>query len=391
MISICMYFQVHQPNRLRNYSFFNIGEGEYFDDEINRRILKKVAENCYLPTTRLLLFLIQRYGEYFQFSFSLTGTFIEQLRKWEPEVLDQFKRLADTGHVEFLAETYYHSLASLYSEAEFKEQVRKHVATIKREFGLTPSAFRNTELIYNNRIAQVVSDMGYIAVLLEGADRLLGWRSPNYVSVPRNNPELKCFMRNYRLSDDIAFRFSAKEWVEYPLTADKFARWIYKISNMGDVVNLFMDFETFGEHQWKDTGIFNFLQTLPGIIQEYGNFYFRTISATARKLTAFGFVDTEKTLSWADLDRDASAWIGNSMQQEALDAVYELEGIVKEKGDPEILDIWRKLQTSDHFYYMSTKYLSDGAVHRYFNPYRSPHEAYIFFMNVLQDFRQKLE
>ncbi len=391
MISICFYFEVHQPFRLRKYGFFDLGNSNYFDDEANARIAEKVANKCYRPTTSLLYELVRRHGDQFRFTFSVTGTAIEQFKRWTPDVMDLFRALAETGRVEFLAETYYHSLASLFSESEFRHQVRMHSDLMYNEFGVRPTSFRNTELIYNNHIAYLAEDMGFSAILCEGAERLLGWRSPNYLYRPRYSPRIKAFLKNYRLSDDIAFRFSDRGWLEFPLTTEKFASWLHNVAGNGNVVNLFMDYETFGEHQWEDTGIFKFLDALPNALLRHRDFRFSTVTEAARQREPVGEIDTDQAVSWADMERDLSAWLGNSMQREAAASIYELERDVKEINDPDMLDDWRKLQTSDHFYYMSTKFWNDGDVHKYFSPYGTPHEAYVYFMNVLQDLRNRIK
>lgn len=390
MISVSFYFEVHQPYRIRPYSFFDIGVNPYYlDDDKNRRIIRKVGDKCYMPTTNLLLDLIKR-GR-FKCTFSLSGLVIDQLRRWYPEVLDNFKRLADTGMVEFLGETYYHSLSSLFSEREFRAQVLRHLECIRHEFGCTPSSFRNTELIYSNRIASIAEDMGFKSILMEGAERVLDWRSPNFVYRPRNAQHIKILMKNYKLSDDIAFRFGDKSWKDYPLTTEKWTRWIHSIAGNGTNVNLFMDFETFGEHQWADTGIFEFMKAVPEKILRHPDFHFSTVTEAAKKNEPVGEIDTEAPVSWADVERDVSAWLGNSMQRQAIQALYELEDSVYATGDPDLLEVFRKLQTSDHFYYMCTKYFNDGDVHRYFSPYQSPHDAYIYYMNVLQDLRIRIK
>lgn len=390
MISVCFYFEVHQPFRLRPYSFFNIGDSDYFDDELNRQIVRKVGDKCYLPATDVLYTLIRRYGSDFKCTFSISGVALEQFKRWYPEVLDNFKKLADTGCVEFLAETYYHSLSGLYSEREFKEQVALQIRAMQRELGVTPVSFRNTELIYNNHIAYLADQMGFRTILLEGASQVLGWRSPNYVYRPRYSPGLRAMLKNYKLSDDIAFRFSEKGWSEHPLSAEKFARWVHAHAGNGTVVNLFMDFETFGEHQWEDTGIFAFLAALPEYIRRHPDFSFRTVTEASQRNLPVGEIDVDAPVSWADTERDLSAWRGNSIQDQALRAIYELEEEVRATEDPVLLDLFRKLQTSDHFYYMCTKYFNDGDVHKYFSPYDSPYDAYVYYMNVLEDFRRRL-
>ncbi|MCB1326933.1 MAG: glycoside hydrolase family 57 protein [Leptospiraceae bacterium] len=395
MISICFYFEVHQPYRLRPFHFLDIGQGsgpyDYFDDELNRSVVRKVAEKCYMPATNALLELVEKHQGAFHFTFSITGIAIEQFRMWAPEVLENFRKLARTGCVEFLAETYYHSLSSLYSEEEFRDQVHMHMKTMRQEFGVTPQSFRNTELIYSNHIAWLARSMGFQSILLEGAERILDWRSPNYGYHPQYSPGIRCMLKNYRLSDDIAFRFGEKSWSEYPLTADKFARWVHAIAGNGTTVNLFMDFETLGEHQWAETGIFEFLRSVPTEILRHQDFRFRTITESLKHVGDWGAIDTDAPVSWADTERDLTAWLGNSMQREAIQALFDLEAHVRASGDPELLDVFRRLQTSDHFYYMCTKYFNDGDVHKYFSPYNSPHDAYVYFMNALYDFRQRVE
>lgn len=392
MTSICFYFEVHQPYRIKPYHFFHIGHDPfYLDDPKNAFIARKVGTKCYLPATNLLLELIKRYGKKFKVTFSISGVAIEQFKQYHPEVLDNFKRLADTGCVEFLAETYYHSLSSLVNEKEFHRQVKMHVKTIEKEFNIKPRSFRNTELVYSDHIAWLAQKMGFETILAEGSERILHWRSPNFVYSPEHTGSIKCMLKNYKLSDDIAFRFSEKGWAEHPLTAEKYANWVHSIAGNGQVLNLFMDFETFGEHQWEDSGIFNFLSALPEEIFKHPDFEFETVSAAAAKHKSVGTIATSEPVSWADMERDLSAWLGNSMQREAFYALYDLAEEVELLNNKNLTEIFRKLQTSDHFYYMCTKYFNDGDVHKYFNPYTSPYDAYIYFMNALQDFRQRLD
>jgi alpha-amylase len=332
--------------------------------------------------------LINRYDGKFKIAYSITGTLLEQLHKYAPEVISTFYALAQTGCVEFLAETYYHSLSFLYSREEFEEQVNKHLEITEYLFGQKPRIFRNTELIYNNDLAAYVESMGiFDAIVSEGADHILGHRSPNFIYKPKGCESLKLLLKNYSLSDDIAFRFSNRGWTQWPLTADKFAGWVNNVNGNGYVVNLFMDYETFGEHQWEDTGIFNFIQHLPEEILRHPDNNFMTPSEVIQTYQAVGEIDVPHLISWADTERDLSAWLGNAMQSNALHEVYRLEKKVKETGDESILKDWRKLQTSDHFYYMCTKYFADGDVHKYFNPFDSPYDSYINFMNVLGNLR----
>lgn len=392
MTAICLYFQVHQPNRLRKYTYFDIGHIHYYeDDEANCNILRKVAEKCYLPTNNIILKLIKQYHGSFKVSYSISGTFIDQCKKFSPETLDSFKELAATGQVEFLNETYYHSLASLFSKEEFKEQIRMHHALIKEEFNYNAKSFRNTELIYNNEIGKFIEELGYHSIMTEGADKILEWRSPNFVYQPINCKKIKLLLKNYRLSDDIAFRFSNRGWSEFPLDADKYARWVHSLQGNAQVINLFMDYETFGEHQWQDTGIFNFLEHLPCSILKNKNFHFMTPHEVNTTFEPIAKLDIPHYISWADEERDLSAWRGNHLQEDALKAIYDLEKPIKASNNPELLHTWRTLLTSDHFYYMCTKYANDGDVHKYFNPYKNPYDAYINYQNIVSDLSNLLE
>jgi len=400
MASVCFYFQIHQPFRIRRYSVFD-GDPFYFDNDANQAVCEKVAEKCYRPATRTILDLVRRHEGRFKVAYSITGCALDQIEQWAPDVLDMFRQLADTGCCEFLGETSHHSLAFLYSREEFAEQVAMHDQQIKKHFDQQPQIFRNTELTYNNELAGHIGALGrYKAILCEGVDRLLGYRSPNYVYVPPGaagdlaNARVKLLLKNYRLSDDIAFRFSDRNWPEWPLTAERFARWVNQINGDGYTCNLFMDYETLGEHQWEDTGIFQFLDVLPEKIFDInqGENDFATPSEIVNRYVPVGVYDVPGTTSWADTERDLSAWLGNAMQENAATELYRLEEPVKAKhaaGDDYILEDWRKLTTSDHLYYMCTKWWADGDVHKYFSPYDSPYDAYINFMNVLDNIRQR--
>ena len=389
MASVCFYFQVHQPLRLRHYTVFDKSD-RYFDDYTNASICRKVANKCYLPANRLLLKIIRRFEGRFRIAYSITGVLLEQLQKYSPEVMSTFDALAETGCVEFLAETYYHSLSFLYSRDEFIEQVSKHRETIWSLFGQKPRIFRNTELIYNNDLARLIESMGeFDAIMAEGADHILGFRSPNFIYRPKGCSKLKLLLKNYSLSDDIAFRFSNRGWSEWPLTADKFARWVSDVNGNGYVVNLFMDYETFGEHQWKDTGIFDFMRHLPEQILKHPDNDFKTPSEIVQCYEPVDTIDVPHLISWADTERDVSAWLGNAMQSNAIHELYRLEKKVKKASNKKIIADWRKLQVSDHFYYMCTKYFADGDVHKYFNPYNSPYDSYINFMNVLDNLHNR--
>ncbi len=381
---------------MRKYRVFDVGQNsDYFNDQSgtsldNKAIVEKVAKKCYLPANATLLDNIKRHPE-FKASFSISGIALEQFEKFYPEVIDSFKALVDTGNVEILSETYYHSLSSIYSEEEFVNQVRLHRRKIKELFGVTPSIFRNTELIYSNEIARMAEKMGYQGILAEGADHVLGWRSPTFLYKPVGTSNIKLLLKHYRLSDDIAFRFSSREWKEFPLTAPKFADWVSSHNGNGQVINLFMDYETFGEHQWEDTGIFEFLRYLPGEILGRSDNEFITPSEAINKYNAVSELDVPYYVSWADTERDLSAWLSNDLQKEALDTIYALGKEIIYIDDPILLEDWRRLQTSDHFYYMCTKWWNDGDVHKYFSPYESPYEAFIAYMNVLQDMRLRIE
>jgi len=391
MVNICFYFQVHQPYRLNNYSVFDIGQNKnYFDVKKNKEILQKVANKCYKPTNNMMLYLIKKHPE-FKISYSFSGTVLEQLEKYSPETLESFQDLVDTGNVEILDETYYHSLAFLYSKREFKEQVKMHKKKIKDLFSYTPKVFRNTELIYNNELANYVESLGYKGIIAEGADHILGWRSPNFLYKPKGTEKIKLLLKNYKLSDDIAFRFSQQSWKEWPLTTDKFAQWLNAANGNGETINLFMDYETFGEHQWASTGIFNFMRNLPNELMKHKDNRFATPSEVVKKLDTKEELDVHHLVSWADVERDVSAWLGNKMQQSSIQKIYLAEKMVRKTKSTEILNRWRRLQTSDHFYYMCTKWFNDGDVHKYFNPYDSPYDAFITYMNILTDFNNQIE
>ena len=388
--SICLYFQVHQPNRLRQYRFFDIGKNShYYDDFTNRTILRRIAQKCYLPMNELLLQQIEEQKGAFKVAFSITGTALEQFDRYCPEVLDSFKKLAATGCVEFLSETYYHSLSSLASESEFKHQVAKHKEAIEKYFGVTPTTFRNTELIYSDSIANMVGDLGFKTILTEGAKHVLGWQSPNYLYKATTKKNQKLLLRNSGLSDDIAFRFSNKGWENWPLTTDKFVSWLK--SGDGEIVNPFMDYETFGEHQAASTGIFDFMKYLPAAVLADGKFEFVTPARAARKHKPVAPLCIPDAISWADEERDTSAWLGNELQNEAFNKLYSLSEKLAILNDAELWSDFGHLQESDHFYYMCTKYFSDGAVHKYFNPYDTPFEAFINYMNVLSDFMLRVD
>jgi alpha-amylase len=397
--SVCLYFQIHQPFRIRRYSVFD-EDPFYFDNDANRAICEKIADKCYRPATRLIRDLVRRHEGRFRVAFAITGTALEQFEMWTPDVIELFQELAASGAAEFLGETSHHSLSFLFSRDEFEEQVAQHEQQIEKLFGQTPRIFRNTELTYSNALAShLAAAKRYDAVLCEGVDRLLGHRSPNYVysapTAPDTEP-VRLLLKNYRLSDDVAFRFSDRNWPEWPLSAERFAGWIDQINGDGFLCNLFMDYETLGEHQWADTGIFEFLEALPEKVFDVhpGHNDFVTPSEALDRYEPVGTYDVPHTISWADTERDLSAWLGNAMQENAAAELYRLEEPVKERhaaGDEHILEDWRKLTTSDHLYYMCTKYWADGDVHKYFSPYDSPYDGYINFVNVLDNVRARAE
>jgi alpha-amylase len=357
---------------------------------MNESIMRKVADKCYLPANKIMLELIKKHEGKFKVAFSISGTAIDQFELYAPEVLDSFKKLANTGCVEFLSETYSHSLASLSNREEFEKQVVKHREKIKQLFKTEPVVFRNTELIYSDEIGSMVADMGYKAMITEGAKHVLGWKSPNYLYYNAINPKLKVLLKNFKLSDDIAFRFSNRSWAEYPLTAEKFVSWIKAIDKKEETVNLFMDYETFGEHQWAETGIFEFLKAFPTMVFKNTKFKFSTPSEVVDGLQPVAPVHVPHPISWADEERDITAWLGNELQWQAFGKLYELQEKVKSSNDPKLQKDFEYFQVSDHFYYMSTKFFSDGEVHSYFNPYDSPYEAFINYMNILSDFEIRL-
>ena len=420
MASVCFYFQVHQPYRLKRYSVFD-DHPFYFDTDNNAAICQKVADKCYRPMNRLLLELIEKNKGNFRCAFSVSGVALDQFAEYAPDVLDSFQRLAETGCVEFLSETYYHSLSFLYSRREFEDQVNQHTAKMQELFGQTPTVFRNTELIYSNEVGHAVAQMTgadgkprFRGMCCEGWDHYLGFRKPSYVYAPPGGPlgadgkPFGLLLKNYRLSDDVAFRFGNRGWAEWPLDARKFAGWVNQVNGDGFLVNLFMDYETFGEHQWADTGIFDFVRALPAAVFDVapGENHFVTPSMALEQFEPVGEYDVPNYLSWADTERDLSAWLGNAMQANALHETYKAEAEIRSalkatqhltESQPDlvkqvrfVLEDWRKLTTSDHFYYMCTKYWADGDVHKYFSPYDSPYDGYINFMNVLDNLRARI-
>lgn len=395
MLSICPYFHVHQPYRIKRYRVFDIGKDEeYFnegaDGDLNNRwIIEKVAEKSYRPMNAVLEDMLARHPE-FRFGLSFSGTVLEQFAAYAPDILESFKRLVASGRVEILGDTYHHSLAFFYSIPEFERQVAQHQQLIEKLFGQTPRVFRNTELSYRNDLAHWCEKKGYTGIMAEGWDPILKWRSPNYVYRPVGTTQIKLLLKNYRLSDDVAFRFSNQNWERWPLSAETYASWINSYHGDGHTVNLFMDYETFGEHQWADTGIFDFWNALPEKLLAHPDTSFKTPSETIESYEAVGELDVPDILTWADTDRDLTAWIGNDIQQDAISATYALESDILATEDQTLTETWRKLQTSDHFYYMCTKYFSDGDVHAYFSPYESPYDAYIAFMNALSDLQLRV-
>lgn len=393
---ITLYLHVHQPYRVRDYSVFDTSiDHNYFTDpdplsnHNNEKILNKVADKSYRPMNALLEKLLHKHPE-FKVSLSITGTFIDQAQAWAPDVLESFKRLVATGQVEIVAETYYHSLAFFYSREEFERQVEAHKAKIREIFGVETSVFRNTELSYNDELAQWADQYGFKGILAEGWDPILGWRSPNFVYRPEGTKDISLLLKNYKLSDDLAFRFSNRAWEEWPLTVDKYNSWVESSIYDQPLVNLFMDYETFGEHQWEDTGIFTFFEEFVDrwLVNPENTFY--TVSEAIEANEPADTISMPQTVTWADTERDLSAWLGNNMQHEAMRHLYALEDDVLRSNDGELISDWRKLQTSDHAYYMCTKYFTDGDVHAYFSPYNSPYDAFLYYINAIRDVRWRL-
>lgn len=392
MRSICFYFQIHQPYRLRTYRFFDIGDNHYYyDDYSNRSTTRRNSEACYIPANDILFQNIKALGKSFKVSFSISGTALEQIERFSPDAMNSFKMLAKTGNVEFISETHSHSLASVFSQAEFSNQVSKQNKSLKSLFGYKPTTFRNTELIYSDSIGDLVSGLGFQTMLTEGAKHLLGWKSPNYLYCNNVNPKLKILLRNFQMSDDITFRFGQKEWAEWPLTAEKFVSWLNNIDPKQEVVNIFVDYHTFGVYHKADTGIFDFLNALPKLVLKKTNFTFNTPSEISKNQQPVSAISSNSMVSWADEERDLTAWIGNEMQKEALNKIYSYATRITKCTDKEIINDWYNLQTSDHFYYMSTKWFSTGEIHLNQNPFASPYDAFINYMNILADFSLRID
>lgn len=392
---VLLYLHVHQPWRVRDYSIFDTAERhDYFSgndatERNNRKVFEKVADKSYRPMNALLKTLLERHDD-FKLSLSITGTFVEQAEAFAPDVLEDFKALVRTGRVEIVAETYHHSLAFFYSRAEFERQVALHREMVQRVFGVTPTAFRNTELSYNDELAKWADQAGYQAILAEGWDPVLAGRTPNNSYRPPETKTIKLLTKNYRLSDDVAFRFGNKAWEQWPLHADSYEQWLNAALAEGDMINLFMDYETFGEHQWEDTGIFSFFEEFIGRWAARQDVSFYTVSDAAKTFEPAGELSMPHTVTWADSERDLTAWLGNGMQQEAMRYLYNLEHDIIRSNDLLLISDWRKLQTSDHAYYMCTKWFKDGDVHAYFSPYESPYDAFLYFMNAIRDLRYRL-
>lgn len=394
--AIVLYLHVHQPWRVRQYTIFDAATAHnYFDGadrdsgQDNRAIFEKVAEKSYRPMNELLERLVATHPE-FKVSFSITGTFIEQAREWAPDVLESFKRLVATGRADIVAETYYHSLAFFNSREEFERQVRMHQDAVRELFGIESTVFRNTEFAYNDTLAQWAEGFGFNGILAEGWDPVLGWRSPNYLYRPSGCSDIGLLLKNYRLSDDVAFRFSNKMWESWPLLAETFDDWTNASTTDSPLINLFMDYETFGEHQWRETGIFDFMEHFVGKWLSHPENTFLTAREAVERFEPAGEISMPDTVTWADTERDLTAWMGNTMQREAMRHVYALEDSVMRTGDIGLIGDWRRLQTSDHFYYMCTKWFSDGDVHAYFSPYDSPYDAFLYYMNAIRDLRYRL-
>lgn len=390
MKAICFYFQIHQPFRLKRYRFFDIGNDHYYyDDFANDDIVTRIAQRSYIPAAESLLKMLNDYPD-FRCALSVTGVALEQLEQYVPEFIDLLKKLAATGRVEFLAETYAHSLSSLIDPEEFANQVKVHDAKIYELFGQKPKVLRNTELIYCDELAPQILSMGYKGVITEGAKHILGWKSPNYVYSAASAPKLKILLRNSKLSDDISSRFSNPDWDAYPLTADKYIDWIASTPPEEQIVNLFMNLETFGEFQVRETGIFQFLEALPMFAKERG-VEFWTPTEAVSKLKPVGELSIMHPISWTDESRDTTAWLGNKLQNEAFSKLYSVSERVRLCDDRRLKQDWYYLQAADHLFYMATKHFADGAAHSSFSPYETPFQAFTNYMNVLSDFIVRVE
>ena len=391
--SICIYFQIHHPERLRKYQFFDIGKKHnYFDNYANRSELEDLAENCYLPANALLLDLIKKYEGKFKVAFSISGSAIDQLEMHTPEVIRSFQELAQTGQVEFLAETYSHSLASLSEDTdEFELQVKRHSAAIKELFGKKPVTFRNTSLIYSDKIGKRVADLGFKTMLTDGAKHVLGWKSPNFVYKNALDENLNLLLKNSKLSDDIAIRFSDRNWSEYPLTSEKYADWVSHSLQDTEVLNLFMNYEVIGHYNRAESGIFDFLRYFIQQIAENPNYQFLLPKEATKKHTAKDILPVPYPISWTDEERDITSWLGNELQKEAFTELFKIQPLVKKKKNAELNEDYSRLQASEHFYFMRTKLFSGADYHKYILPYESPYEAFINYMNVLSDFIERVK
>lgn len=400
MRAICLYLHMHQPWRYERYSIFDVAhdhnywdEIDYYDKQNNQRIFEKVATKSYRPMLAMLEKSLERFPG-FKVSLSITGTWLEQAELFAPELIEQIRRMVKTGRVEIVAETYYHSMSFFYDREEFEAQVKQHYQKIYKTFGARPRVFRNTELAYNDEVGKWADSYGFAGVLAEGWDKVLGWRSPNHVYRPLGAKRTRLLLKNYRLSDDIAFRFSNRGWSEWPLTVEKYMRWVCDDCLRGPLVNLFMDFETFGEHQWADTGIFEFFEAFVAKwLGEYDN-KFVTVSEACALEEPADEVSMPSTVTWADTERDLSAWMSNEMQKEACATLYGVRKAILALPDSaareRLMTDFRRLSTSDHAYYMCTKYWNDGDVHAYFSAYDSPFDAFMYYMNVLRDMEWRI-
>ena len=382
MPSVCLYFQVHQPHRLRLFYLDSNPEWDFFDEDTNRRLTEQAAQRCYLPANRVMLELIRRFKGKFKVAYSISGTALEQLCRYCPAAMDSFRSLAQTGSAEFLGETYYHSFSSVFDEAEFVEQVEQHRKLMQEAFGINPAVLCNTDLLYSDRIGQVAARLGFKAILAQAADYVLGWRSPNYVYSGEGS-RIALLLRNPQLSDDLALRFSARDWAEWPLSAEKYAGWIANISGAGDVVNIFLGYDVFGERQRAESGIFEFLEHFPGWLLKRRDWSFCTPCEAAQNIAPVGPLSCPLLTSWADLGCDVGAWLGSGLQGLALNELYKIASAVRAAKDARLLDVWRKFQSSDHFHYMHTRWY--GAPQSQISPFANPHDGYVYYMNALRD------
>ena len=385
MKTICFYLNVHQPIRLRTYRFFDIGASDYyFDDYQNRYIVRRMSERSYLPMNNLLMQLIEKYEGKFKLALSISGVTLDLFEKYAPDTLESFKRLVATGCVEIVGETYAHSFASLFKKAEFERQVKLQNQALKKHFGVKPKVFCNSELVYSDEIGAMVADLGFKAVITEGAKHILGWKSPNFVYANALNDKLAVLLRNYSLSEDIVMRFSNKQWSEYPLTAEKYVSWMLATGEGQQCINLCMDYEAFGDHHTADTGIFDFMQALPQQVFNSQQLQFGTPSEVVAQNKPVAAIHVPLPISWIDEERALTRWTVNDLQRDAFDKLYNLQIPLRSKNQT-LQEAYMAMQDCSNFYYMNMGNLAVDMTNKYTNPYGSAYQAYINYMNIISD------